>query len=136
MELPKIIASKVGRVIDNISVPETIGTIDFTYVSPKRLPVVGNGKYNHNLVYASISEDYLLLKAKNDAFKLITNCEIEAAFEDPTEVDGFNDEIDDFPIDIQGFEYIKKIMFKEDLTYFLMGESDLSNNADGEIDGQ
>ena len=132
-KLPRIIASKVGKVIDDISVPETFGTIDFTYVNSKRLPVVGNGKYNQNLVYATVAEDYLLLKAKNHAFRLITKCEVEAAFEDPTDVEGFNDMVDEYPIDVQGFEYIKKAMFKEDLTYFLMGSSDLSNNADGEI---
>lgn len=134
-EIPDIIHGVGGPLIREITSNDRLDIYPFTYVPIGRFRFSGNGKYNQNMLYATIMDSHLYLKSKNDAYKLITSCYIDAAFEDPLDIPGFSDELDDYPIDNQGFEYIKDAMFQKDLSYFVAGESDLTNDADGEIPG-
>ena len=131
--IPNIVNNSSGALIDKIYGSTMLEPYLFSIVPVGRLPYVGNGSFNQNIVFAAVAGDTLYLKAANDAYRLIENCVIDAVFEDPTDVPDFNVETDRYPMDMQIFEYIKKKMFEEDLNYFLTTKSDLTNDADGEV---
>ena len=56
-----------------------------------------------------------------------------AVFEDPTVVTGFSVEEDDYPIDLQGIDFIKESMYKLDISMFMNGRPDEVNDANGKV---
>lgn len=132
-EIPSIVYKDGIPLIKRIYNTGSVNEIPFTYVSFNELPMRGNGRFNQNIVFASMDGGHLYLKSKNFGYRLIESAYINAVFNDPEDVPGFNPETSDFPIDYDGIEYIKKDLMNSDLRFMLQMPSDEVNDADGKV---
>lgn len=131
-DIPRILSRKGNLEIHEVAAPAHYDTYTFQYNPLQRWRFSGNGKYTQNIVYVTKHFDSLYVKSGNTAFRLLEKVILDAVFEDPRDVDGY-DENKPFPIDGQGFEYIKDEILKRDITPFVRANNDEFNDADGEV---
>lgn len=130
--IPNILNTKYGYSIHSVSSPD-INQYDFTLVNNSHFKMAGNGKFYANAIFCTKIGDKLYFKSKNPVLNTLESCTINAIFEDPLDVSSFDEENDDYPIDIQGIEYIKKSVYNTDVKMFMSGVADEVSDSSGEI---
>lgn len=133
-DIPNVLSSKNGLVIHEVAAPSHYGAYPFQFVDIDRFRSSGNGKYTQDIVYVTKHFNSIIVKSGNSGFVMLKSLILDAVFEDPREVEGFDKTVDDFPVDLQGFEYIKNEVIRTDISRFINGFSDENNDADGAID--
>lgn len=131
--VPDIAIGRFGPMISGIYSPY-VDEYSYTIVNRNQLRTSGNGKFNQNIVFISYYNGKLNLRSKNDSYLLMTDIDVAAILEDPTEAPGFDIETDTYPIDAETIPYIKDKMNKFELKLLLAQYSDEYNDADGEIE--
>jgi hypothetical protein len=131
--VPTISENKFGVMIDHVYSPY-VNEFSFTIVDETQFRYSGNGRFNNNIIYLTYEDDKFKLKSKNDAYKLLDKIVVDAVYSEPEDVPGFNVETDEYPMDLDVFNYCKNMMFKNDLKLLLGQYSDELNDADGEIE--
>lgn len=105
----------------------------------------GNNKYNQDTIFAAVNPDgRLYLKSNNVLHKLLECAYLTATFENPKAAEDFSNEdgtvcfnasTDAYPIDMDGFNRIRKVVLKT-LLMSLGVPEDLINNANDDIQGK
>jgi hypothetical protein len=131
-KVPSFLNTKEGLQITDITGTDTTSYI-FSYVNYNHFKLAGNGKFNGNIVFVTYKDGYLLFKSRNNAFKLINSINVSGILEDPRKAPNFDNEVDNFPVDYDGIEYIKKAIVGEDFRMFLRGIEDEVSDSSGEI---
>lgn len=67
------------------------------FASHDRARFVGNGRFNNNQIVGYIRDDHFWIMTKDTLVDPFTVC-IDAIFEDPTKVPGFDPDTDEFPV--------------------------------------
>ncbi len=132
-DIPNIIFTRHGSTISEIYSNDDKYQYPYTFVNFSQLRFSGNGKFNSSIVYVAFRDGKLYFKSKSLLHKLIEGCRIEAVFENPLDVPGFDEDNDDYPLDLDGIDYIKDSIFKGDLKMFLNGIEDEVSDSNGEI---
>lgn len=131
--VPTLLNTRFGLSFSNLSGNDTTSYM-FSYAIPNRFrKSVGSGKFSGNIVYYTYLNDKILLKSKNDLFRLISGIKVDAVLEDPRKASDYDVKIDRFPIDEDGIEYIKNAITGEDFRVFLSGVEDEVSDGSGEI---
>lgn len=133
--IPRISIGRYGAMIVGLYSPY-VDEPSFTIVGRNQLKYCGNGKFNQKAIYVSYQNNRIVFKTKDAAYNSITDVDITAVFEKPTDVPEFDSDIDDYPIDLDCVSYIKAKFLDEDLKLILGQFSDEVNDANGEINGK
>lgn len=131
-EIPNIIENRYGPIVYSIESTDKM-KLAFSFVDFDYMKVVGNGRFNRNLIFASVRDKILYFKY-NTFFDTHTSVILKALFEDPTQVPDFDKEEDEYPCNADLIEYIKNAIFKEDISMIFKGKSDEVNDASGNIE--
>lgn len=134
-DIPRVIVNKYGPMINEIF-SDYVDEYSFTIVNRTHLRYAGNGKFNQSILFVAYDNDKLFFKSKNEMFKTVTDVYISAIFENPEDVDGFDVEEDEYPLDLECVNYIKQMFLANDVKLILGQFSDEVNDADGDINGK
>lgn len=130
--VPKIPFGKFGPMIAGLYSPY-VDEYSYTMVGRNQLRFSGNGKFNQRIIYFSYFDGRLVLKSKESAYRIVSDVDLTAVFSNPQDVPEFDVELDDYPIDEDGVNWIKEQFLKLDAK-ILMGQfSDEVNDASGEV---
>ena len=131
-DIPSIIEDRSGPVILSIE-SEDLMKLPFSVVDYDYMRLAGNGKFNNNLIFASIRDNRIYFKY-NEFFDTYTDVVLRALFENPREVNGFSPLTSEYPANLGLIEYIKNAIYQMDIKMLFSGKSDENNDADGTID--
>lgn len=115
------------------TIEDTIVSLPFKVVNNSHFKVSGEGRFNRNYIFTTYKNDNIYVKSKGLVLPDINSFMIKTVLEKPEDSYGFDPYINDYPITIQAFEYIKNQVLTVDMKIFLSTESDVSNDASGEI---
>ena len=132
VEIPNVLDTRYGPAIREVSSLD-VNQYNFTLVNRNHYKFAGNGKFNKNNIFVMYYNGNLYFKCGDPSYLSIDSCDINAIFEDPTDVPGFDKDLDDYPIDIQGIDFIKESIYKMDIRMLLGGASDEISDSTGEI---
>jgi hypothetical protein len=119
----------------------------FSYVDYNRIPWVGNGKFNHQNVYAFLHDKRIhIFSPHNQEYKFLDKVSIRAVFENPEDAALFN-ECSDEPCYTDDMEYpmktwmlpaMKEAILKSNLLIQAQAEqvADTTNNSESDISPQ
>jgi len=130
--VPGIIIGRFGPMISGIYSPY-VDEFSYSVVNRTRLKYSGNGKFNNRILYVAYYDNNLKFKSKDSGYLLMTDVDVSAVLKDPTELTGFDVEVDDYPIDADAIPYIKDKMSNSEIRLLLAQFSDEINDASGEI---
>lgn len=130
--VPKLLSSRFGPAIVEVS-STSLDEFPFRVVNNSYFRVVGSGKFNTKFVFVTYRDNNLLFKSRNVQFLQLQTVLVKAILEDPEEYPGFDQDTDDFPIDMQCFDYIKDEVVRNDIRLLMAGISDEVNDGTGEI---
>lgn len=131
-EVPKMLSSRFGPVILEVA-STRLQEFPYRVVNNSYFRVAGSGKFNSKFVFVTYRDDKLLFKSQNIQFTQLSSCLVKAILEDPTKFPNYNELTDDFPIDMQCFDYIKDEIIKTDIRLLMAGISDEVSDGSGEI---
>ena len=131
--VPRISIGRYGAMIVGLYSPY-VDEPSFTLVNRNQLKYCGNGKFNDKAIYVSYQGNRIVFKTKNAAYNSISDVDVTAVFEKPTDVPEFDEDLDDYPIDLDCVNYIKERFRDNDIKLILGQFSDEVNDADGEIE--
>lgn len=129
--IPSIMEDKNGLMILSLE-SEDLMKLPFSVVDYDYLRFAGNGKFNTNLIFGSVRDNYVYFKY-NEFFEEYDTVKLRAIFEDPTLVTGFDVDTSTYPITNEIMEYVKNALYSIDFKMILGTNSDLVNNANGEV---
>ncbi len=129
--IPTIIDGKSGPMIMSIESEDEM-KIPFSHVSYDQMRFSGNGRFNSGLIFGAIRDNKLWFKY-NSFFDTYTNVIVRAILENPTDLDGYDEDTDEYPADPGLIEYIKNGIFDKDIRMWFNGNADEINDASGEI---
>lgn len=132
-KIPVISVNRFGPMIEEIYSPY-VDEYPFTVVNRTALRYSGNGKFNQGIIFVSYDNNKLYFKYKNEGFNNMTKISVAAIFSEPEDVPGFAVDTDEYPMDLDVFNYCKDMIKKHDLKLLLAQYSDETNDADGEIE--
>jgi len=132
-EVPQPMTSKYGFQISEIADADIFETYPFSVVGPNHIRYVGNGVFNENEIYVTYRDKHLYFKTRNTDFRDVDSIVIRAVFENPQDIPGFDADVDSYPIDLDGIEYLKQEVMSKDFSIFLNGRADEINDGSGEI---
>jgi hypothetical protein len=129
VEIPNTIEHKGVPTITRIG-PAIVNEGTFTMIPYKRVPYMGNGRFNSNAIYAFWKDNriYLVSDSKSLNFTGMRKVNIRGIFADPENVPGY-DATKDYPISEALWVYLKDIVLKSDVTMFLSTIGDVVNDA-------
>lgn len=131
-KIPRIMIGKQGPLIEEVYSPY-VDEYPFTIVNRTALRYSGNGKFNESIIYTAYDNDKLYFKYKEDSYNLMDKISISAIFEKPSDVPGFDPEVDQYPLDLDGINFVKEMFMNSDIKLILMDKSDETNDATGDI---
>lgn len=131
-KVPSFLNTRNGLSITDITSDDETSYL-FTYVPYNHFKYSGNGRFNQSIVFVTYKDGYLMVKSQNDVFKLIDNIKVSGVLQDPRNEPNFDNSTDEFPIDYDGFEYIKSTIINQDFRMFLSGVTDEASDSSGEI---
>jgi hypothetical protein len=131
-KVPSFLNTRSGLSITDVTSDDETSLL-FTYVPYNHFKYSGNGKLNQSIVFITYKDGYLMVKSRNNAFKLMNNIKVSGILQDPRNKPNFDNSIDEFPIDYDGFEYIKSAIVGQDFKMFLSGVEDEVSDSSGEI---
>lgn len=129
--IPSILEDKGGPVVLTIETEDKM-MLPFSFVDYDYMRLAGNGKFNSNLIFASIRDNKVYFKY-NSHFDTYQTVVLRAIFEKPREVSGFSELTSRYPANLGLIEYIKNGVFDSDVKMMFSGRSDEVNDADGVI---
>ena len=132
VDIPKLINTKFGSSIREVASLD-FNQYNFTLVNNNHFKMSGNGKFYASSIFVTYFKNKLYFKSKSAALNTIEECRISGLFEDPSEIPGFDVETDEYPIDVQGVDYIKEAAYRVDVRMFLNGVTDEVSDSSGEI---
>ena len=147
LRLPKTIPFRGNYGIISISSPLLLGK-DIKLVDPKNFKYIGNGRHDSKSVFATIIDDYIYFRTKNDLFQNIvgTYVSLRLVAENPLDLseyglcDNNNSNTDscfpennDYPVPEHFVNIIKQLVLKEDLQIALTVRSDNTNNSASDV---
>lgn len=131
-EVPKMIEYRSGPAVYEVSVADIIShTIQ--YVPFDRLRWCGNGVANKNMLFTGFYEDRFYVKSNSEMEKPLKYFVLTAIFTDPTEVTGFDEDTDEYPINDYMIDYLKNDIISSDIKTILSTKSDEVNDSTGAI---
>ena len=136
--IPKIVFSRHGAMISEIVESSSlyngyaVNSLPYKYTTPHAFKYVGNGRFNGNMIFATYTGDYILLKSRGNILPSINSFLIKAVLQNPLEESTFNEDVNDYPITMQAFEYIKNAVIGIDVKVFVAGRGDKINDSVGE----
>jgi hypothetical protein len=139
--LPKFLSTRFGPAIQEVT-SINLNQYPFRVVNNGFFRVVGEGKFSSRFVYVTWRDGALKFKSKDITFMNMESALVKAVCEDPEEaytislqgvVIPFDQDLDQFPIDMQCFDFIKTEVINEDLRKLVGGISDTVNDASGDI---
>ena len=125
--IPRIVSGYSGLQVIELTSTDKM-KIPFSYVPYGRLRVSGNGRFNKNLVFGAIKNDYLYFK-DNQYFESDMNCELYAIFENPSAINGFNEDTDDYPCSLDIIDAIKDIITQREINLLRATIDDPDNDS-------
>ena len=132
-QIPIISTNRFGPMIKEIY-SSYVDEFPYTIVNRTALRYSGNGRFNENIIFVAYDNNKLYFKSKNAAYNNLDKISITAIFSEPEDVPGFDVDTDEYPMDLECFNYCKEMILKGDLKLLLTQVSDEINNADGEIE--
>lgn len=141
LPLPRVIQFQVRDGVVSVR-PRNKQFQRFNYVAREQAPYSGNGKYNRGMIYFFKIDDYLYAKYATDNLNvnIPTDVMLEGIFENPLEVDDFNNTvdniwngIDEYPISMKFVEYLKSAIITANFAQMLAVPSDNTNNDEDDI---
>jgi hypothetical protein len=118
----------------------------FSHVAYDRVPYVGNGRFNKNLVFSFMHDGYLYVISNNPAYENLAAVALRGVFEDPTEAAGFKDctnqnepcytDDSNYPIKAWMIPAMKEAILKSNLMIQAQAEvqsADTSNDANSNV---
>jgi hypothetical protein len=141
----------------SVDIPRTIETKDgcglFTRIGPadglsegfevttyKHAFFKGNGKFNHNTIYAFVLGDRVYLTSKSGMHLAIKYLDIRGVFQDPIEAALINDPDwtydDDYPINKELIDQMKVLIINEKFGLTLIQAGDKTDNLEDNPEGQ
>lgn len=130
--VPNLINTKFGLALDEVASTD-FTQYPFTIVNTKHFRMAGNGRFNKSNIFVCYEDNTLFFKSGDPTFNVLEQCVVRGVFESPEDVPGFDVENDDYPIDIQGIDYIKESIFRMDIRMFMAGITDETSDSSGEI---
>lgn len=131
-DVPKMLSSRFGPAIIEVA-STSLQEFPFRVVNNSYFRVVGSGKFNTKFIFVTYRDNNLLFKSRNVQFLQLKTVMVKAVLEDPESYPDFDQDTDDFPIDMQCFDYIKDEVVKNDIRLLMAGISDEVNDSTGEI---
>lgn len=137
--VPSIVFSRHGalisEIVDNSAVyfSQAKNSLPFKYMTPHAFKYAGNGRFNSGMIFATYTEGCILLKSKGDLLDTMQSFLIKSVLEKPTEDESFDEDLDEYPITIQAFEYIKNTVLGIDAKVFVSARKDSTNDSAGEV---
>lgn len=126
--IPSILDDKTNLVVYSIETKDLM-KLPFSFVHYDHLRFAGNGKFNTNLIYAALRDNTLYFKY-NSFFDTYTTVVLRAAFQNPRDVSGFDEDTDDYPASLELIESIKNGVLDIDIRNFLAARTDeVSDNS-------
>lgn len=132
--IPKILEAVDGPMVYSVETTDQM-KYAFSFVDYDYLRVAGNGRFNKNLVFAAVRDNYLFLKHNSifEGVNPVTTIKLRAVFEDPTKVPGYSYNTSEYPCSGEVIEYIKNGIYDKDARMAFTAKADKENNADGEV---
>lgn len=124
----------LGRGLTTIHPEDYFGSIHITYVDSNRFRYTGENKYMENIIYVTMYDRYLWLKAKNPQFLYLQKVRMTAIFENPSDAaklacEPTCDSLDSaFPISEDKVPQLLEFVYKE-LQLPVVEPEDKDNNA-------
>jgi len=107
---------------------------NFKFMNYDEAVYAGYGKFNKFMNVAFLKNGYLYVKAKDNAkIRGLRYVRLEGIFEDPTQVAGFDEEVDDYPISANIWNTLIDNVNKLKLQIKLVSQEDEENDANAEI---
>jgi len=131
--IPKLVTGRFGPLIAGIY-SDKVMEFSYTIVNRNQLRFSGNGRFNGFAIFVSYFNNKLNFKYIDDGFNLMTDVDLAAVFANPSIVPGFDEDVDDFPLDLSCVNFIKDAFFKSELKLLLQLPSDEVNSADGKVE--
>jgi hypothetical protein len=113
----------------------------FSYIDYSQVPWTASGRFNKNVIYAFLHDQYLYIYTKNNAYQSMEAISFRGVFEDPEDVRNFKDcdngepcytDDSEFPIKAWMIPAMKEAILKSNLMIASEAEikqADGSNNA-------
>jgi len=130
--VPNPINTKFGLALVEIASTD-FNQYPFTIVNSSHFRFAGNGRFNRDNIFVCYENNTLFFKSGDTTFNTLEQCIIRGVFEYPENVPGFDVENDDYPVDVQGIDYIKESIFRMDIRMFMAGITDEISDSSGEI---
>lgn len=132
-EVPKMIEYRIGPAVYEISLPDIISKT-IQYVPFDRLRWCGNGVVNKHMLFAAFYDNRFYVKSNSEIEKPLKYLILTAIFTDPTDVSTFDEEMDDYPVNLHMIEYMKNEIIRTDIKTILETRSDEKNDSSGLIE--
>lgn len=132
-EVPKMIESRVGPAVYEISLPDIISKT-IQYVPFDRLRWCGNGVVNKHMLFSAFYDNRFYVKSGSEIEKPLKYMTLTAIFADPTEVSTFDETTDDYPVNPHMIEYMKNEIIRTDIKTILETQSDEKNDSSGLVE--
>lgn len=139
-EIPRTLNGQYRDMLLNIT-PLDFTHIPFNFIGVHQVPYCDEGILNSNMLYFFKHNEYLYCKFGKMTKKLpiLKKVSVTGVFEDPLQVDEFNETydnivtgIDNYPISAKFLDYIKAEIIKLDVSTFLQMPIDMNNNDENE----
>lgn len=142
-KIPKTVELHFKEAITRVG-PVNIKGKPFSYVDYSAVPWLANGRFNKNLIYAFLHDEYLYIFSRDKKYLDLKTISFRGIFEDPEEVRDFVDcdgnpcysDDDPYPIKSWMIPAIKEMIINGNLNIQAQAEfqqADLANNAKSDI---
>lgn len=131
-DIPSIVEDKSGPMILTIE-SDDLMKLPFSIVPYDHMRFAGNGRFNSNLIFASVRDNKIYFKY-NSFFDSNHLVHIRAVFENPRDIPDFSITNDRYPASLELIEYIKNGIYDVDFRAMnQLGSTDEINDSTGEI---
>lgn len=143
-KIPKTIELHFKEAITRVG-PVNLKGRPFSYINHTAVPWVGNGRFNKNMIYAFIHDDYLYVYSKDTKYLALKTISFRGIFEDPEEIKNYKDcntkepcysDNDPYPIKTWMLPQIKNMIIGGNLQLQAQAEfqqADVDNNAASDV---
>lgn len=140
--IPKIIEIHNGNALlsvtpiwdDNSELSKSRYTKPLSIINYLTANYMGNGKFTTNKAFTYLHNSilYVVRKEEDSFYDDFTSVRVIGVFENPEDVSGFS-ELDEYPLSIYMWNYIKDAIIKSDLRSFYISLEDVNNNAANDL---
>ncbi len=136
LRIPRVLQIQTRIMLTSVRALNVVGC-RLNLVNREQFVYSGNGKFNKGMLFVTLHNDYLYIKYGVSAYRdrIPTKLRGEGVFEDPLEIDVFNntpdniyDGIDEYPISRKFIDYMKAEILKLDIGSFYQAPLDDAND--------